>query len=62
MTLQAIDSKYMEEINARVKEVYGESFLVTDSLETVIAKVYDLGCSDTKESFEFWKNEVGIYD
>lgn len=61
MTQEKIELDYQQQINARVKEVYGESFLVTDPLEAVIAKVYDLGCSDTKESFDSWKEEVGIY-
>jgi len=41
------------EANNRVKEVFGESFL-TEPLEVIIAKTYDLACSDTGESFEIW--------
>lgn len=48
----------IKEANSRVQEVYGESFLATDPLETIIAKAYDLGGNDTRESLEGWEKKA----
>lgn len=42
------------ETNKRVKEVFGETFPLGYPMLTIIAMVYDLGCSDMGESFEIW--------
>jgi len=48
----------IEEINNRVREVYGENFLAIYTLQVIVAKSYDLGHSDEEVSHWYKKGKV----